>query len=149
MRYRCEQYHVCFLYRLFLYPAQRFRSTIELSSNATEQFRINYYSSCGGSTINKTSKCSSLAVDDEVDFEVEITLTECPKNSYEWKQTIEISSMGIDNITIIDVEMLCECPCQRDLKVAKSPECNMNGYLICGVCECDDTHTGKSCDTAM
>lgn len=52
-------------------------------------------------------------VGDVVEFTAEITLKECPKDRNKWKQTFDISPVGISDSLTVEVEMLCECPCER------------------------------------
>lgn len=52
-------------------------------------------------------------VGDVVTFTVEIEVTSCPKDRKDWKQTLQIYPVGINESLIIDLEMLCDCPCER------------------------------------
>lgn len=66
-----------------------------------------------GSVEKQTTKCDKLKVGDVVQFTVKIEVTSCPKDPKDWKQTIKIYPVGIDESLIIDLEMLCDCPCER------------------------------------
>lgn len=119
-----------------------------MKDNATSAFRINYYSTCGGTQMNKTNKCQQLENGQAVEFEIEITATKCPENRADWTQVIQIYPVGLDESMIIEVTMLCDCECERT-SAGKSVECKDNGVLRCGICECDELHTGKSCECLM
>jgi integrin beta 1 len=45
-------------------------------------------------------------------FKVKIEVTECPKNPSEWKQRFQIYRVGLNESVTVDLEMLCECPCE-------------------------------------
>lgn len=48
-----------------------------------------------------------------MNFTVEIEVTSCPKDPKDWKQTIKIYPVGLTESLIVDLEMLCDCPCER------------------------------------
>lgn len=53
--------------------------------------------------------------------------------------------MGIDEQLTVDVEFLCDCPCQKQVQ-KKSDFCNKKGNLVCGLCECDEENSGERCE---
>ncbi|XP_018335576.1 integrin beta-PS isoform X1 [Agrilus planipennis] len=130
---------------------QQISSSVELKDNATSNIKINYYSKCLNSTgpDKKTNKCENIKVGDIVNFRLDIELTECPKDPREWYQTLQVYPIGLNESLIIDLEMLCSCPCERPGNVGYkelAPECNSFGTYKCGVCECDDSHFGRFCE---
>ena len=61
----------------------------------------------------QTNKCDGLKVGDIVKFEAEVEVTSCPTDPEKWKQTFKIYPVGINESLIVDLEMLCSCPCER------------------------------------
>jgi len=130
---------------------QQISSSVEMKDNATSAIKINYFSKCldGGSTDKKTNKCGGIKVGDVVTFRVEIEVTKCPKDPKDWQQTIQLYPVGINESLIIDLEMLCSCPCEYpgNLNYKEKPEeCNYSGTYKCGICECDESHFGRHCE---
>ncbi|KAI9588865.1 integrin beta-PS isoform X2 [Glossina fuscipes] len=125
-------------------------SSIEMKDNATSHVKITYHSTClnGGSEI-PTSKCDGLKVGDVVNFTAQILVTSCPADPAEWNQIIQIYPVGINESLIIDLEMLCSCPCEQPGSIGyevNSPHCNNFGTYMCGICECDEMHVGDNCE---
>lgn len=53
---------------------------------------------------------------------------------------------------MIDLEMLCSCPCENPghpLYELFSPRCNHHGTYKCGVCECEPEFYGRHCECSM
>jgi integrin beta 1 len=120
-----------------------------MKDNATSAVKITYSSTCLGDDKKITNKCDGLKVGDEVSFSAEIVVTSCPKNPAEWFQTFQIYPVGINESLIVDLEMLCSCPCEQPghaLFERNSPICNGHGTAKCGICECDDSHFGRRCE---
>ncbi|XP_062141727.1 integrin beta-PS isoform X2 [Drosophila sulfurigaster albostrigata] len=128
-------------------------STVEMKDNATGDVKITYYSSClSNGPLTKTNKCSGLKVGDKVTFTANITVTKCPTDPKLWKQVIQIYPVGINESMIIDLEMLCSCPCEHPGSIGyekHSTSCSKSGILMCGICECDDLHFGNTCECSM
>ncbi|KAL7744460.1 hypothetical protein ACLKA6_001838 [Drosophila palustris] len=125
-------------------------STVEMRDNATGDVKITYYSSClTNGPLTKTNKCSGLKVGDKVTFTANITVTKCPTNPRDWNQVIEIYPVGINESMIIDLEMLCTCPCEHpgssDYE-KHSSQCSYSGTLMCGICQCDELYFGGTCE---
>ncbi|KAK2580997.1 hypothetical protein KPH14_006050 [Odynerus spinipes] len=124
-------------------------SSVEMKDTASSAVKVKYFSSCLGSgPAIETSKCDGLKVGTKVEFIAEIEVTSCPANRSEWKQKFDIYPVGINESLTVNLEMLCDCECERNgsMYVPKSPECNGVGTLICGVCDCNDGFFGKRCE---
>ncbi|KAM8718425.1 hypothetical protein ACLKA7_001609 [Drosophila subpalustris] len=128
-------------------------STVEMKDNATGDVKITYYSSClTNGPLIKTNKCSGLKVGDKVTFTANITVTKCPTNPRDWNQVIQIYPVGINESMIIDLEMLCTCPCEHPGSSGyekHSSQCSKFGTLMCGICQCDELHFGGTCECSM
>ncbi|KAI5633054.1 integrin beta chain VWA domain-containing protein [Phthorimaea operculella] len=126
-------------------------STVEMKDTASDAVQIVYYSSCLGpkDDIQQTNKCDGLKVGDVVEFTAEITLKECPKDPNQWRQTFEISPVGVSESMTVELEMICDCPCERPGHFAyenSTNVCNGHGTSACGVCVCQPGYFGKSCE---
>ena len=42
-----------------------------------------------------------------------IEVLKCPKDPRDWKQTFEISPVGINEKVVVDLEMMCQCDCEK------------------------------------
>lgn len=52
-------------------------------------------------------------VGDIINFKIDIEVLKCPKDRADHFQTIQIYPIGINESLIIDLEMLCECNCEK------------------------------------
>lgn len=112
--------------------------------------KVTYYSSClaGGAPV-ETKKCDGLRVGDVVSFQAEIVVIKCPLNSNDWKKTFDINPVGLNESLTIDLEMLCECPCEKQGHATfeeNSSKCREHGSFKCGICECHKSYSGRSCE---
>ncbi|CAG2105381.1 unnamed protein product [Medioppia subpectinata] len=122
-------------------------SAIELKDNATDNVKITYYSSCLNQKKEETKICRGLRVGDSVTFEAKIEVTSCPRNRGEWNQTILIYPVGLNDALIIDLEMICECDCEKPWnEQTYSPYCEHRGTYECGICSCNDNFYGRRCE---
>ncbi|XP_069683530.1 integrin beta-PS isoform X2 [Periplaneta americana] len=126
-------------------------SSVEMKDNATsDSVKVTYYSACkGGGPAVQTNKCDGLKVGDVVNFEAEVEVTNCPSDPEKWKQIFKIYPVGINESLIVDLEMLCSCPCEKRGDAwykERAEECSYHGTLKCGICECDSTHFGRACE---
>ena len=46
---------------------------------------------------------------------------------------------------IINIESQCNCPCENDVQF-NSANCNGNGDLSCGICQCHEGFSGLKCE---
>jgi len=120
-----------------------------MKDNATAPVRIRYFSTCKGGPEVETNICDNLHVGDEVSFRVEMSLDSCPADRSLWHQRIEISPVALKDALILDLEMLCDCECERPGHpgyVPNSDHCQGQGTYSCGVCRCHDGFIGKKCE---
>ena len=128
-------------------------STIQMKHNATENVRVTFFSTClrGGPPV-QTNKCSGLKVGARVSFTAKIEVTKCPQDPREWKQTFKIYPVGINESVIVDLEMLCQCNCEKQGNPGyeeRSPQCNHVGTYKCGICKCPPDFLGRKCDCSV
>lgn len=121
-----------------------------MKDNAASAVKITYYSSClDNGTPRPASICRGLKKGNTVDFTAEIVVTSCPKDPKDRFQTIQISPVGVNESLIIDLELLCSCPCEQPGGPSfeiNSPKCKGRGTYACGMCECNDPYIGKNCE---
>ena len=43
----------------------------------------------------------------------QIEVVKCPKDPREWKQVFEISPVGINEPILVELEMMCQCECEK------------------------------------
>ena len=46
-------------------------------------------------------------------FLAKIEVVKCPKDPREWKQTFEIYPVGINEKVLVNLEMMCQCDCEK------------------------------------
>jgi integrin beta 1 len=88
--------------------------------------------------------CSKVELGTAVKFELKVTLKSCSK------ETFIISPIGLNQEMLVEIEPLCECPCAAIVGNVPqlecgSPECNYEGHLICGICQCCGNTYGNKC----
>ena len=122
-------------------------SNVELKDNATDNVKITYFSSCLGQKKEQTNICKGLRVGDNVTFEVKIEVTSCPRTPSEWNQTILVYPVGLNDALLIDLEMICECDCEKSWNEQPYSEyCGTRGTYECGICSCNDNFYGRRCE---
>uniref|UniRef100_A0A1W7RAE7 Integrin beta n=1 Tax=Hadrurus spadix TaxID=141984 RepID=A0A1W7RAE7_9SCOR len=123
------------------------RSKIELKHNTNEFLKVKYVSKCLGDDLEETNICEGLTVGTTVEFDVTVELTSCPKNATLWDTSLVISPVGLEEYLKIDVNMLCECDCEKpENEIVESDKCSTNGTYECGICSCKKNHYGRKCE---
>lgn len=122
-------------------------SEIELKDNATSNVELKYRSACIGWDPKRPNVCKGLKVGSTVTFDVDLEVKSCPKRSSELNQTIQIYPVGLNEALLIDLEIICECDCEKPWNIIEhAPECSGFGSLICGACVCDPFRYGRKCE---
>ncbi|XP_014230256.1 integrin beta-PS [Trichogramma pretiosum] len=129
-------------------------SSIEMKDTASSNVNLKYYSSCLGGPMVETNKCDGMKVGNKVEFTVEVEVPACPENRSEWNQKFLIYPVGINESLTVNLEMICDCDCERPDTSAtftrgfqpNSTECENHGDLSCGICACYAGYFGKKCD---
>lgn len=121
--------------------------SVELFDNFDNIIEVKYHTNCNNKTNENTKKCSKIRTGNIVDFSATIKLLECPKENF--TRTYHIRPGTINETLTIELEMLCECPCERpndpDFE-QNSAECTNSGNLTCGVCDCNQGKFGERCE---
>uniref|UniRef100_T1K854 Integrin beta n=1 Tax=Tetranychus urticae TaxID=32264 RepID=T1K854_TETUR len=132
---------------------QKLTSNIQLVDNSSDHLRLTYYSSCLKKGISDDNLnlvqppiCEGLQVDSQVMFKVKIELISCPNRVSERKEVIKINPIGLEEGLIIEVNMICECDCEKTKETKKHiSKCNSKGDYICGKCNCHQGSFGSDC----
>ena len=61
-------------------------------------------------TVGKKWPSNNLHV---VVFAAKIEVVKCPKDPREWRQVFEIYPVGINEKVLVDLEMMCQCDCEK------------------------------------
>ncbi|XP_064614127.1 integrin beta-PS-like [Liolophura sinensis] len=127
---------------------KKISSTVELRANNTDGVTISYQSMCLGSTSQDTNRCKNVKIGEEVTFDVEIQVPECPSNPALRRRDIIIGPVGLIDTLTIELEIICECGCQKaDEAEPNSILCSGgNGTYACGVCKCNEGRRGRLCE---
>lgn len=122
-------------------------SEIELKDNATSHVQLTYFSACVNDKRKETNRCKGLKVGSTITFDIDIKVTSCPKRPSEYNQTIQVYPVGLSEALLIDLEMICECDCEKPWNIEHhSPKCSGHGDFVCGQCQCDPFRYGKNCE---
>lgn len=126
---------------------QEITSEIELKDNATNHVQLTYHSGCVNTKYKETNVCKGLKVGSTVSFDIDVEVKSCPKRASEYNQTIQVYPVGLNEALLIDLEILCECDCEKPWNIQEhSPFCSGGGSLVCGICMCDPFKYGKKCE---
>ncbi|KAG7201582.1 hypothetical protein KM043_004327 [Ampulex compressa] len=125
--------------------------SVTLTDNAPKMIDIRYFSRClnESSEVKERRECGGLRVGNVINFDVMLKAVECPANVEEWHQTIQIKPRGINESLTIDLEIICDCACDKpehSSYTLNSEFCKGNGTLSCGVCTCNKGFYGKQCE---
>ncbi|CAG9834767.1 unnamed protein product [Diabrotica balteata] len=129
----------------------RISSSVQMKDNSSNVLNIKYFSKCLNSAgaLVHTNKCDNIKVGDVVTFKIDIEVLKCPKNRADHFQTIQIYPVGMRESLKIDLEMICECDCEKPgnrYYKENAPACSSMGTYKCGICECSPGAFGKHCE---
>ncbi|XP_015190709.1 PREDICTED: integrin beta-PS-like [Polistes dominula] len=124
-------------------------SSVSMMDNKPNFINVKYYSRCLNATekLMEWQECGGLRVGNVIEFEIVLKAFECPKNLSERHQVLEIRPLGINESLTVDIEILCDCPCEeKENSELNSVKCREKGTLTCGICFCNDGFYGKQCE---
>ena len=88
-------------------------------------------------------KCHEIG-NETVEFTISLSLRECTKELRDNKSTHIIVTIPGFSKFLIEVSGQCSCECESQTTRGSS-ECNKNGNLTCGLCNCDEGWEGSTC----
>ncbi|XP_013098468.2 integrin beta-nu isoform X1 [Stomoxys calcitrans] len=127
----------------------RFIKRTQFSDNSPDFIKIEYKTDCGGQfpTLRKRNYCNDVELGKTVEFYIDVTLTDYPKDGI-YTHKIRIDESALNEYMEIEVEIQKPCTCSEELDVNDENgrfQCNNNGFMHCGMCQCDAAWTGTSC----
>lgn len=124
-------------------------STIELRDTANKDILgLDYFTNClnADEKLARGNKCAGIRLGNSVSWKVNVTAHRCPENARERQQRFRVYPVGLTEGIDVDVEIICECPCENEVHTTKDETiCSGNGRYVCGICQCDDSHLGLNC----
>ncbi|TKR65398.1 hypothetical protein L596_025806 [Steinernema carpocapsae] len=115
-------------------------------ANATQGLKVSYRSKClNGAQMLDTNVCDNIKVGNEITFEVTLENTHCvDQRNFQ----INIGPSGLDETLRLDVEVLCDCDCEKEENIIRNAyQCsNGRGNLVCGICQCAPGWIGPFCE---
>ncbi|XP_075153165.1 integrin betanu subunit [Haematobia irritans] len=128
---------------------ESFIKRTQFSDNSPDFIKVEYETDCGGqfSTLRKRNYCNDVELGKTVDFYINLTLTDFPKDGV-YTHKIRIEESALNEFMEIEVEIQKPCPCAEEVDVNDEYarfQCNDNGYMHCGMCQCDPAWTGVFC----
>jgi len=128
---------------------EKITSKVQLrAQNVGKNMTVDFFSRCFGNEEVKTNECGNMKIGNSVEFDVEITITECPKDRKDWKQKLVIKPAGYQEKLELELDIICECECGKpENEIPNAEICtNGNGTFECGKCTCDPKRYGKFCE---
>ncbi|XP_029652598.1 integrin beta-1-like isoform X2 [Octopus sinensis] len=114
-----------------------------VSPNKNLNFTI--MSKCKGTKWIASDSCDGIKPAQTVDFKVVLTAPDCSSARH---QSIKINPVGLHDTLTIDMELICECDCEK-YPETKSPLCSSAGNLTCGQCSCEPNRSGQNCSCSI
>lgn len=124
-------------------------SSVKMTDNAGDSsIIISYFTKCFGDKKEEMNICTDLKVGTNVTFEVAIQFNACPADRKLWNRTFDIFPLGLNEHLTVDMEMVCECDCEKPWnEEPASDKCTSgNGTFECGICDCNYQRYGKECE---
>lgn len=111
--------------------------------NSSIGLNVSYVTACKGNIPEYKTQCEGISVGEKVSFNVSVYLERCTVDKH---LDFTIHRSGLQEGVDVQVNVLCDCECDK-LERQRGPEiCNGRGSLSCGVCICDDGFVGKTCE---
>ncbi|CAL1545862.1 unnamed protein product [Lymnaea stagnalis] len=99
--------------------------------------------------IQGTNVCKGLEIGSSINFDVEITVTECPPPGERKKKVVIYPEFMKNDKMELEIDIICDCQCDDTSAVGElnSEFCSDgNGTFKCGLCECYENRFGEFCE---
>ncbi|XP_044249425.2 integrin beta-nu [Drosophila takahashii] len=121
----------------------------QFADNSPDFIEMVYYTDCGGQfpSLQKRNFCNNVSLGKQIDFYVDVTLKKYPDNK-NYNYQIRVEETSLSEYMDLDVELQRPCPCQEIPDPTNEDgrfQCQNQGYLYCGMCQCDKGWTGTFC----
>ncbi|KAM3962806.1 integrin beta pat-3-like [Aphomia sociella] len=80
--------------------------------------------------------------DESLIMNATLEIKNCPPNK---RLTLEINPINLNEKLTIDIEVVCECDCEKKGGAINAERCNSSGTLQCGICRCNHGRYGDKC----
>uniref|UniRef100_A0A915I8T4 Integrin beta n=1 Tax=Romanomermis culicivorax TaxID=13658 RepID=A0A915I8T4_ROMCU len=111
--------------------------------NSSVGLNISYLTACQGTVHEYKTFCDGVSVGKRVSFNVSVHLERCTP---EKRLDFTIHRTGLQEGVEVEVNVLCDCECDKHDIIPKAEICNYHGTLSCGVCICDEGFVGRHCE---
>lgn len=123
--------------------------TLTDSTTSSGSIKIDYFTKCTGTVEQELRECKDLRKRPKLEFTAVVKAVSCPSDKKLWTQTIEIKPSSLTETLKLDVEIVCQCPCDQEGNAGfetNSPTCKKQGDLQCGICNCAAGRYGQFCE---
>jgi protocadherin alpha len=89
--------------------------------------------------------CTNVNIGDVVNFTISVDVTECTEELILGPRQFDLRVIGFGTVTV-NLAGICSCDCdQEGQRTPNATECNGQGTLACGQCECNPGYFGDRC----
>ncbi|KAL5006354.1 hypothetical protein ScPMuIL_015160, partial [Solemya velum] len=123
-------------------------SQVEMKTENADGIEVKFRSKCLGNTMEETTECKGLKIGQNVTFEVEVVVKDCPAATRKENRLFAIYPVGLDEKLNITLELICQCDCEKpEAEERNSIKCSEgNGTFECGICSCNEGRYGPLCE---
>uniref|UniRef100_UPI0035902129 integrin beta-5-like isoform X2 n=1 Tax=Myxine glutinosa TaxID=7769 RepID=UPI0035902129 len=123
----------------------KIRSKVELEAfEQPEDISLMFTALCGDGQRQAGQRfCHNVKLGETVSFEVEVEAKGCAEHGR--NRSFMIKPLGMTEALHISIRVDCGCLCLAEAQ-DNSSECNNAGTLECGVCRCNPSHIGPTCE---
>ncbi|XP_071951462.1 integrin beta-6-like [Antedon mediterranea] len=124
---------------------EQITSEVRMDDTAASPLKVKYTSYCGNTVTTNSRQCLSVASQESVTFELEVSVTN--QNCFSGEQRFTVKPDGFNEEVLVRVETLCDCNCTPSLSAS---QCTYgNGTNVCGVCKCNAGRYGQDCECSL
>uniref|UniRef100_A0A8C4QLN4 Integrin beta n=1 Tax=Eptatretus burgeri TaxID=7764 RepID=A0A8C4QLN4_EPTBU len=131
--------------KLIVEAYNKIRSKVELEAlEQPEDISLMFTALCGDGQLQPGQRfCHNVKLGETVSFEVEVEAKGCAEHGR--SRNFMIKPLGMTEALHISLRVDCGCSCLAEAQ-DNSSECSNAGTLECGVCRCNPSHIGPTCE---